>query len=188
VNYTFESGKIYGLIGRNGSGKTMLLRAIAGLIYPSEGTVVIDGKELHKDINFPESVGLIIEKTELLPEYSGFVNLKMLSKINRIATEADIRNVLENVGLDSVLKKKVRAYSLGMKQKLSIAQALLEDPELLLLDEPTNALDKESVDLVRNIFLQKKAENKLVIIASHIREDIELLSDTVVEMQAGEIL
>ena len=144
ITVSFEKGKIYGLYGRNGSGKTMLLRAIAGLIRPSTGEILIDGKKLHKDISFPPSVGEIIEHTSLLPQIDAYTNLKQLSKIKKCATDDDIFTALEKVGLVGE-KKKVREYSLGMKQKLAIAQAIFEKPELLLLDEPTNGLDEESV-------------------------------------------
>lgn len=141
VNLTFESGHVYGLVGRNGSGKTMLLRAICGLIFPDSGKVIIDGKQLHKDISFPESCGIIIENTDLLPNFSAFDNLKMLSEIKNTANDNMIKSAIKSVGLDPDSKKKVKTFSLGMKQRLSIAQALFEDPDILLLDEPTNALD-----------------------------------------------
>ena len=141
INLSFERGKIYGLYGRNGSGKTMLLRALAGLLIPTEGEIDMDGKILHKDMDFPENVGIIIENTSLLPQFDGFTNLKQLGKIRNVATDEDIDNALDTVGLKGE-NKKVKAYSLGMRQRLSIAQAIFEKPELLLLDEPTNALDE----------------------------------------------
>ena len=151
VNLTFESGHVYGLVGRNGSGKTMLLRAICGLIFPDSGKVIIDGKQLHKDISFPESCGIIIENTDLLPNFSAFDNLKMLSEIKNTANDNMIKSAIKSVGLDPDSKKKVKTFSLGMKQRLSIAQALFEDPDILLLDEPTNALDEDGVNDVRRI-------------------------------------
>ena len=180
VNLTFESGHVYGLVGRNGSGKTMLLRAICGLIFPDSGKVIIDGKQLHKDISFPESCGIIIENTDLLPNFSAFDNLKMLS-----ANDNMIKSAIKSVGLDPDSKKKVKTFSLGMKQRLSIAQALFEDPDILLLDEPTNALDEDGVNDVRRILLEQKKKNKLIIIASHNKEDISLLSDTVISVSNG---
>ena len=180
VNLTFESGHVYGLVGRNGSGKTMLLRAICGLIFPDSGKVIIDGKQLHKDISFPESCGIIIENTDLLPNFSAFDNLKMLSEIKNTANDNMIKSAIKSVGLDPDSKKKVKTFSLGMKQRLSIAQALFEDPDILLLDEPTNALDEDGVNDVRRILLEQKKKNKLIIIASHNKEDISLLSDTVI--------
>lgn len=185
VNLTFESGHVYGLVGRNGSGKTMLLRAICGLIFPDSGKVIIDGKQLHKDISFPESCGIIIENTDLLPNFSAFDNLKMLSEIKNTANDNMIKSAIKSVGLDPDSKKKVKTFSLGMKQRLSIAQALFEDPDILLLDEPTNALDEEGVNDVRRILLEQKKKNKLIIIASHNKEDISLLSDTVISVSNG---
>lgn len=185
VNLTFESGHVYGLVGRNGSGKTMLLRAICGLIFPDSGKVIIDGKQLHKDISFPESCGIIIENTDLLPNFSAFDNLKMLSEIKNTANDNMIKSAIKSVGLDPDSKKKVKTFSLGMKQRLSIAQALFEDPDILLLDEPTNALDEDGVNDVRRILLEQKKKNKLIIIASHNKEDISLLSDTVIAVSNG---
>lgn len=185
VNLTFESGHVYGLVGRNGSGKTMLLRAICGLIFPDSGKVIIDGKQLHKDISFPESCGIIIENTDLLPNFSAFDNLKMLSEIKNTANDNMIKSAIKSVGLDPDSKKKVKTFSLGMKQRLSIAQALFEDPDILLLDEPTNALDEDGVNDVRRILLEQKKKNKLIIIANHNKEDISLLSDTVISVSNG---
>lgn len=185
VNLTFESGHVYGLVGRNGSGKTMLLRAICGLIFPDSGKVIIDGKQLHKDISFPESCGIIIENTDLLPNFSAFDNLKMLSEIKNTANDNMIKSAIKSVGLDPDSKKKVKTFSLGMKQRLSIAQALFEDPDILLLDEPTNALDEDGVNDVRRILLEQKKKNKLIIIASHNKVDISLLSDTVISVSNG---
>lgn len=161
VNLTFESGHVYGLVGRNGSGKTMLLRAICGLIFPDSGKVIIDGKQLHKDISFPESCGIIIENTDLLPNFSAFDNLKMLSEIKNTANDNMIKSAIKSVGLDPDSKKKVKTFSLGMKQRLSIAQTLFEDPDILLLDEPTNALDEDGVNDVRRILLEQKKKTSL---------------------------
>ena len=185
VNLTFESGHVYGLVGRNGSGKTMLLRAICGLIFPDSGKVIIDGKQLHKDISFPESCGIIIENTDLLPNFSAFDNLKMLSEIKNTANDNMIKSAIKSVGLDPDSKKKVKTFSLGMKQRLSIAQALFEDPDILLLDEPTNALDEDGVNDVRRILLEQKKKNKLIIIACHNKVDISLLSDRVISVSIG---
>ena len=162
INLSFERGKIYGLYGRNGSGKTMLLRALAGLLIPTEGEIDMDGKILHKDMDFPENVGIIIENTSLLPQFDGFTNLKQLGKIRNVATDEDIDNALDTVGLKGETKK-VKAYSLGMRQRLSIAQAIFEKPELLLLDEPTNALDENYINKVREILLKEKDRGAIVI-------------------------
>ena len=187
VSYKFEGGNIYGLYGRNGSGKTMLMRAVAGLIFPTSGEVIIDGKVLHKEISFPKDMGVIIENMELMPQYDAYDNLKILGKIRKTATDDDINSTLEKVGLHDVIGKKVRTYSLGMKQKLAIAQAIFEHPKLLLLDEPTNALDEESINDIRKLLLELKEKGVLIIVASHNKEDIELLSDVKINMADGKI-
>lgn len=187
ISYTFENGKIYGMYGRNGSGKTMLMRAIAGLIYPTAGQIIIDGEVLHKDISFPRNCGIIIENMELMPQYTGYTNLKLLGKILKKATDDDIMHALELVGLKDVANRRVKEYSLGMKQKLAIAQAIFEKPEILLLDEPTNALDEKSIDDVRKIFMKMRDNGTLILIASHNKEDISMLSDVTIEMEEGKI-
>lgn len=154
VSYNFEYGKIYGLYGHNGSGKTMLLRAIAGLLVPDSGSVVIDGKVLHKDMSFPPSIGIVIENMNLLPQYNAFDNLKILGKIKKTATDEDIKTALERVGLKSDLK--VKKFSLGMKQRLNIAQAVFEKQKIILLDEPTNALDNDGVQLIYKLLKEEK--------------------------------
>ena len=184
INLTFEQGKIYGLYGRNGSGKTMLLRALAGLLIPTEGEIDMDGKILHKDMDFPENVGIIIEHTSLLPQFDGFTNLKQLGKIRNVATDEDIDKALDTVGLKGETKK-VKAYSLGMRQRLSIAQAIFEKPELLLLDEPTNALDENYINKVREILLKEKDRGAIVIIASHNKDDLGILADEIISMSDG---
>ncbi len=184
INLSFERGKIYGLYGRNGSGKTMLLRALAGLLIPTEGEIDMDGKILHKDMDFPENVGIIIENTSLLPQFDGFTNLKQLGKIRNVATDEDIDNALDTVGLKGE-NKKVKAYSLGMRQRLSIAQAIFEKPELLLLDEPTNALDENYINKVREILLKEKDRGAIVIIASHNKDDLRILADEIISMSDG---
>lgn len=186
ITVSFEKGKIYGLYGRNGSGKTMLLRAVAGLIRPSEGEIFVDGKQLHKDISFPPSVGVIIEHTSLLPQFDAYTNLKNLSKIKKVASDEDIDMALKEVGLSGE-KKKVREYSLGMRQKLAIAQAIYEKPELLLLDEPTNGLDEESVKKLKQLLIKEKNRNAVIILASHNKEDLENLSDEMIYMDMGRI-
>lgn len=187
ISYTFESGKIYGLTGRNGCGKTMLLRAISGLIFATSGEVVIDGKILHKDIEFPADMGVIIENTGLLPQYDGYTNLLLLSKIKNTASSDDIRQALHDVGLDDADGRRVKEYSLGMRQKLSIAQAIFEKPKILLLDEPTNALDEASIHNVRTLLKGMADNGTLIIIASHNNEDIELLSDVRIKLENGRL-
>lgn len=186
ISYTFEKGKIYGLCGRNGSGKTMLLRAIAGLIIPTEGKIMIDNSQLHKDMDFPPDTGVIIENTSLLPQFDAYTNLKNLSRIRKCASDEDIYETLKAVGLDNE-KRKVKEYSLGMRQKLAIAQALFEKPELMLLDEPTNGLDEESVKNIKELLSVKK-RNAIIILASHNKEDMVSLSDEILYMDMGNLI
>lgn len=187
INYKFEDGKIYGLHGRNGSGKTMLIRAMAGLIYPTTGEIIVNNKVLHKDISFPENLGVMIENINMYPMYDGITNLKILAQIrNKIGIE-EIKKTMVQVGLNPEDNTKVGRYSLGMKQKLAIAQAIMEDPDILLLDEPTNALDEYSVSEIRKLLLLKKERKATIVIASHNREDLEVLADKIVEMDAGKL-
>lgn len=185
VSYNFEYGKIYGLYGHNGSGKTMLLRAIAGLLVPDSGSVVIDGKVLHKDMSFPPSIGIVIENMNLLPQYNAFDNLKILGKIKKTATDEDIKTALERVGLKSDLK--VKKFSLGMKQRLNIAQAVFEKQKIILLDEPTNALDNDGVQLIYKLLKEEKERCALVVITTHHKEDLEEVCDVVLKMTEGEL-
>ena len=185
VSYNFEYGKIYGISGHNGSGKTMLLRAIAGLLVPDSGSVVIDGKVLHKDMSFPPSIGIVIENMNLLPQYNAFDNLKILGKIKKTATDEDIKTALERVGLKSDLK--VKKFSLGMKQRLNIAQAVFEKQKIILLDEPTNALDNDGVQLIYKLLKEEKERGALVVITTHHKEDLEEICDVVLEMTEGEM-
>ena len=185
VSYNFEYGKIYGIYGHNGSGKTMLLRAIAGLLVPDSGSVVIDGKVLHKDMSFPPSIGIVIENMNLLPQYNAFDNLKILGKIKKTATDEDIKTALERVGLKSDLK--VKKFSLGMKQRLNIAQAVFEKQKIILLDEPTNALDNDGVQLIYKLLKEEKERSALVVITTHHKEDLEEICDVVLEMTEGEL-
>ena len=185
VSYNFEYGKIYGLYGHNGSGKTMLLRAIAGLLVPDSGSVVIDGKVLHKDMSFPPSIGIVIENMNLLPQYNAFDNLKILGKIKKTATDEDIKTALERVGLKSDLK--VKKFSLGMKQRLNIAQAVFEKQKIILLDEPTNALDNDGVQLIYKLLKEEKERGALVVITTHHKDDLEEVCDVVLEMTEGEL-
>lgn len=185
VSYNFEYGKIYGIYGHNGSGKTMLLRAIAGLLVPDSGSVVIDGKVLHKDMSFPPSIGIVIENMNLLPQYNAFDNLKILGKIKKTAIDEDIKTALERVGLKSDLK--VKKFSLGMKQRLNIAQAVFEKQKIILLDEPTNALDNDGVQLIYKLLKEEKERGALVVITTHHKEDLEEVCDVVLKMTEGEL-
>lgn len=188
ITLTLQSGKVYGLYGKNGSGKTMLMRMICGLIRPTTGRICIDGKDLGKNISFPNSVGALIENPGFIESFSGYNNLKMLADIKRIIGKKEIEEVLKHVNLYDQKNKKVRKYSLGMKKKLGIAAAIMENPELILLDEPMNALDKNSMECVRKIINHLKAQNKLIIIASHDLNDLNNISDEIIKLELGEIV
>ncbi len=188
VTFSFENGRVYGLYGENGSGKTMLLRALAGLIVPTEGEVVSDGKRLHKDISFPENTGIVIEHMELLPKFTAADNLRLLAKIRKTADEEDICNTLLRVGLDPASKKKVKKFSLGMKQRLNIAQAIFEKQNVILLDEPTNALDAEGVERIYQIVREEKERGALIVMATHHKEDLRQICDQVIRISSGRIV
>lgn len=185
VNAEFERGQIHGLIGRNGSGKTMLMKCICGFVKPTSGEIIVSGKRIGKDCDFPDNTGMIIETPGFIPYYSGYKNLKLLADLRGKITKDDIRRTMEQVGLDPDLKRHVRKYSLGMRQRLGLAQAIMENPDLLILDEPMNGLDKDGVADMRKYLLDLKAQGKTIIIASHSAEDIEVLCDTVCEMDKG---
>lgn len=187
INLEFTGGKVYGLRGKNGSGKTMLMRAICGLITPDSGIIDIDGKILGKDISFPESIGVLIENPAFIGNYTGFKNLKVLASIqNRIGDE-QIRKALEDIGLDPDDKRTYRKYSLGMKQKLGIAAAVMENPDIIILDEPINALDDSGTEQVRQILMKHKQKGALIIIACHDADELEFLSDEIIEIAEGKI-
>ena len=185
VSVSFAEGKIHGLIGRNGSGKTMLMKCICGFVRPTSGIVTVAGKQVGRDCDFPDSMGIIIETPGFIPYDSGYRNLKLLADLNRRIGKEEIRSAMQTVGLDPDLKRHVRKYSLGMRQRLGLAQAIMENPELLILDEPMNGLDKEGVADMRNYLLDLKAKGKTILIASHSAEDIAVLCDTVCEMDKG---
>lgn len=180
INYTFKKGMIYGLCGPNGSGKTMILRMISGLVVPSDGRIQINGQELHKDISFPPSVGIIIENMELLPNMDAEENLRLLAKIKKTAGEDDIKNALDRVGLHT--DKKVKKYSLGMRQRLNIAQAVFEKPDIILLDEPTNALDEDGTELVYRLLEEEKQRGACIIMATHNRSDFSTVCDRILKV------
>lgn len=188
VSYTFKSGFVYGLYGQNGSGKTMLLRAISGLINLDSGSIFIDGEKLHDKIEFPPETGIVIENMELLPECSAKRNLQMLAKIKNIADEKDIIFFLERVGLDPDSDKKVKKFSLGMKQRLNIAQAIFENQKIILLDEPTNALDEDAVQLIYKIIREEKSRGATIIVATHHKEDLKEVCDVILKIAEGKIV
>ena len=187
VSLKLRSGMIYGFVGRNGSGKTMLFRALSGLMSIDSGTVSLDGKVLHKDFDVLPDLGIMIENAGLYPQLAGFDNLKRLSSIRKKAADDTIREYIRTVGLDPDDKKPFRKYSLGMKQRLVFAQAIFEDQKILMLDEPTNAMDDSGVQMVRDILLERKKDS-IILIASHNREDIDLLADIKYRVSNGQFV
>lgn len=188
VSISFEKGKIHGIVGRNGSGKTVLFKCICGLMHPEEGVILVNGKRVGRDVDMPENIGAIIEAPGFLPNYSGYKNLRFLANIRRKIGKEEILNVLKTVGLDPESRKHVGKYSLGMRQRLGIAQAIMEDPEILILDEPMNGLDNAGVQDIRALLLGLKTQGKTILLASHNHEDIAALCDTVHEMDGGVLL
>lgn len=187
INLRMESGKVYGLKGKNGSGKTMLMRAVCGLIS-TDGTVNINGEILGKDISFPRSIGVLIENPSFISNYTGFKNLKVLASIQNRINDEDIKNALIKVQLDPDDKRTYRKYSLGMKQKLGIAAAVMENPDIIILDEPINALDEAGAKQVHKILEEQKSRGAIIIIACHDREELEMLSDEIIEISEGKIV
>ena len=188
IDLELEKGKIYGLQGKNGSGKTLLLKAMCGLLIPTEGTVEVNGEVLGKDMDFPRDVGVLIENPGFIAGYTAFKNLKVLADIQKKISDEEIRKILEEVALGDCGKKKYRNFSLGMKQKLGIAAALMENPELILLDEPTNALDEKSVRDLREILEKRRENGALIVVASHDKEELEILSDQIFVIEKGKII
>ena len=185
VNRDFESGKIHGIVGNNGSGKTVLMKCICGFLLPTEGTVIVNGRRVGKDVDFPPDLGVIIETPGFLPGVTGVKNLEILASLNKKIGLSEIADAIRRVGLDPHMKKPVGKYSLGMRQRLGIAQAIMEDPSLLILDEPLNGLDKHGVAEMRKLIKGLSAEGKTILLASHNQGDIDELCDTVCEMDAG---
>ena len=185
INLNLESGKIHGLIGRNGSGKTMLMKCICGFVHPTAGTIQVDGKYVGKDMDFPEDMGVIIETPEFISYMSGFQNLKLLAKGRKQIGDKEICEVMETVNLNPQSRLHVKKYSLGMRQRLGIAQAIMEHPKLLVLDEPLSSLDEEGVQDVRKILLEMKQRGVMIILSSHNAEDINVLCDEVYRLQQG---
>ena len=187
INLTLESGKVIGLKGKNGSGKTMLMRAISGLILPTSGKVYINDKELGRQISFPPSIGILIENPSFISNYTGFKNLKILASIQNRISDDEIRDAIRKVGLDPDDKRTFKKYSLGMKQRLGIAAAIMERPDIVILDEPINALDEAGAGLVKGLLDELKANGSLIIIACHDTEELNYLSDEIYEIYDGEI-
>ena len=185
VSLFLEPGKIYGIVGRNGSGKTVLFKMIIGFLRPTAGKIFVNGKEIGKDVDFAEDIGIIIETPGFLGGFSGYKNLEYLAGIKKRIGKEEIRKSMETVGLDPDSRKKVKKYSLGMRQRLGIAQAIMEHPKLLILDEPMNGLDREGAAEIRKLFLQLKEEGVTILLASHHKEDVDELCDVVYEMEDG---
>lgn len=188
ISMELVSGRIYGLVGRNGSGKTMLMKHILGFVHATSGSILVDGKEIGKDIDMPQNIGAIIENPGFLPEYSGFKNLKFLAMIRGIIGDDEIKEAIRVVGLDPESKKHVGKYSLGMRQRLGIAQALMENPDILLLDEPLSGLDNDGVLEMHELLMKQKQQGRLLVIASHSKEDIEVLCDEVFRFDKGKMI
>lgn len=188
VSISCEEGKIYGLVGRNGAGKTMLMKSICGLTSLTSGSIIIDNKRIGIDVEIPESIGVIIEVPGFIPYFSGFENLRYLANLTKKADSNRIREVLKIVNLDPDSKKHVSKYSLGMRQRLGIAQAIMDNPDILLLDEPMNGLDNDGVEEVKKLLKSFKQQGKTIILASHHMEDIDELCDEVFKMDKGEIV
>lgn len=185
VSLNLKSNNVYGFTGRNGSGKTMLFRALSGLMRIDSGTVTLDGKVLHKDFDILPGLGITIENSGLYSEYTGYKNLKLLAGINKKITDEEIKQALNDVGLDHSDKRTVKKYSMGMKQRLAVAQAVMERPDVLMLDEPTNGLDESGIKLIRDIILRERERGAIILLASHNKEDISELADTLFKVDNG---
>ena len=185
VSRDFEEGKIHGIVGNNGSGKTVMMKCVCGFLQPSQGRVFVNYKQVGKEVDFPENMGIIIETPGFLPNLSGLKNLELLASLQRRIHKEIIRQTIRRVGLDPDMKKPVGKYSLGMRQRLGIAQAIMEDPALLVLDEPFNGLDKNGTGQMRTLIKDLREQGKTILLASHNQIDIDELCDTVCEMDAG---
>lgn len=185
INLNLEKGRIHGIVGRNGSGKTMLMKCICGFVKVTSGKVVVDGKIIGKDVDFPQNAGIIIETPGFIPYYSGYRNLKILARLRKKIEEDDIKETMKIVGLGGAENKLLRKYSLGMRQRLGLAQAMMEKPDIYILDEPMNGLDNEGVEDMRKILLDLKKEGKTILLVSHNSEDITILCDEIYYMDKG---
>lgn len=187
VNLTFSSGHIYGFVGRNGSGKSVLLKMICGFYSPSEGMILQDGRDYTKANEFPKNTRALIEKPKFLPDLTGYENLELLASIQNKIGKKEIEDVMKRLNMEGEKNKKYSKYSLGTKQKLGIAQVLMEDPDIMILDEPLNGIENKTAEIIRNILKEEKAKGKIILIASHIKEDIENLEDEVYEVDGGRV-
>lgn len=187
VNLDLEEGHIYGFIGRNGSGKSVLFKIICGLYYPTTGSVIVDGIDIHKNDIFPNDMRVLIEKPNFLPNLTGLDNLKLLASIQNRITEEDIILILDKLNLKKDMNKLYHKYSLGMKQKLAVAQVFMENPKMMIFDEPFNGIEEKTVEVIKKILLEEKKNGKIILISSHIKEDIEELADTIYFVDAGSV-
>lgn len=187
VNLDLEEGHIYGFIGRNGSGKSVLFKIICGLYYPTTGSVIVDGIDIHKNDIFPNDMRVLIEKPNFLPNLTGLENLKLLASIQNKITEEDIILILDKLNLKKDMNKLYHKYSLGMKQKLAVAQVFMENPKMMIFDEPFNGIEEKTVEVIKKILLEEKKNGKIILISSHIKEDIEELADTIYFVDAGSV-
>ena len=185
ISHSFETGKIHGIVGFNGSGKTVMFKCICGFLKPDSGYVKVQGKQIGKEVDFPKSLGMIIESPGFLPHLSGYVNLKRLANLQKIIGKEEVMDAITRVGLGPCSKKKVGQYSLGMRERLGIAQAIMENQELLILDEPFNGLDKRGVTDVCRLFEELREQGKTILLAAHNMPDMEGFCDTICEMDAG---
>ena len=187
INLTLESGTIYGLIGRNGTGKSVFLKTLCGFYYPSSGEILFDGKNYSANNLYPDNLRALIEKPSFMPNLTGYENLELLASIQNKIGKSEIEETLKKVNLFEEKDKKYSKYSLGMKQKLGIAQVLMENPEIIILDEPFNAIEEETSNKIKNILLEEKSKGKLIILSSHIKDDINSLADIILTMNNGTI-
>ena len=188
VSHEFEEGRIHGIVGNNGSGKTVLMKCICGFLIPTKGKIFVHGRQVGKDCDFPEDIGIIIETPGFLPGLTGMKNLQVLASLKRRIGDDAIKETIQRVGLNPGMKKPVGKYSLGMRQRLGIAQAIMENPSLLILDEPLNGLDKQGVKDMRELIKGLREQGKTILLASHNQGDIDELCDTVCEMDAGVLM
>ncbi len=188
ISLNIKEGTIHALVGQNGSGKTMLMKSICGFVHPQKGSIIVQNKKIGSDIDFPQNIGLIIETPGFIPYFSGYKNLEYLASIKSKISKKEITDALDAVGLSDAANKHVGKYSLGMRQRLGIAQAIMENPDILVLDEPMNGLDSKGVELVRELLLKLKQEGKTILITSHNAQDIEILCDNITYMENGKII